>query len=471
MKRNAATFLIGSLGLNLARLIREFLVIAALVDPAAAAAWVTVSLVRQYGAFSDLGASNALARLLPEALAKSPELESRRLAGTALSLSFINTVGLALVAYVIAAAVAPGSPVVATAPWLLGMLILDKVFLVQTTVQRSRQQWGAVTGQYLALGILELALGAWGARQSGLTGALLGTVVAQGIVAIVFWASASGWLKPTWDKTARRKMASLGWVLLGFGLTNIAMHSVDRVVLVASGAPSSLLASYHLAAYASIAVAQVAGGIMGVYSSRMFRASADETDRYARALGFPVYGMTAIGLVTGLLALPALTVVLPLIGRGAPLAADVIVVLLATEVLICWTMPMENALVGLNRGGWALPARFVGVAVGIIGGLYAFQSGLGAVGVAMARLGGQAVVSSVVLWLASRATRVPPFRPIASFLAPVGLVATGLALAASAGSTALTMVVLGALWLVLALTVLWTPARAWVESLVRAVPG
>jgi hypothetical protein len=386
-------------------------------------------------------------------------------------LSFVNTIGISVVAFLVAAVMAPGSPVISTAPWLLGMLLLDKFFLVQTTVLRSRQEWAKVTGQYLSLGALELALGAWGAWQAGLLGALVGTVTAQGIVAMVFCRSARGWFRPAWDETARRKMAALGGVLLGFGLTNIAMHSVDRVVLVASGAQSSLLASYHLAAYASIAVAQVAGGVMGVYSARLFRASADETDRYARALGFPVYGMTAVGLVTGLLALPALTVVLPLVGRGAPLAAEVILVLLAAEVLICWTMPMENALVGLNRGGWALPARFVGVAVGLIGGVLSYQQGHGAVGVALSRLAGQTVVSAVVLWLASRATQVPAIRPIVSFIAPVGVVAAALALAASAGSTALTAVVMGGLSVALATTVLWKPARAWVESLMRAAPG
>jgi hypothetical protein len=471
VKREAATFLAGTLGLNAARLVREFLVLGFLTGPGAAAAWVVVSLVRQYGAFSDLGASNALARLLPEAIAKRQDDDQAKLAGSALSLSVASTLALSIAALLALWAVDPSHDCVRAAPWIIAMLALDKVFLIQTTVQRSRLLWGLVASQYVALGVLELVLGSALARHYGLAGALGGTVLAQTVVAVAFWKPGASRMKPVWDPGSVRALTGLGAVLVGFGLTNIAMHSIDRVALVGAGAPASLLTGYHLAAYAAIAVAQVAGGVMGVFSSRLFRASADEPGRYAKALEFPVYGMTAVGLVTGLLALPAVIFALSLTGRDASLPVGALLVLLATEVLACWTMPMENALVGLHRGGRALPARIVGLTLGLFGGIYAWKSGAGALGVAGARLVAQAVVSGAVLHMASKATGVSPVRPVVSLLIPGGLAALALSGASRTGadSAALGIILLAAC--VLAATVLWSPARRIVESLVRAAPG
>jgi hypothetical protein len=481
LKKQTAIFLVGTLGLNAARLAREFLVIHVLgAGTQGATLWAILSLVRQYGAFSDLGASNALARLVPEAIVKGDEARLSNLVGTAWSGAMGSTALVSLIGIAVAGATGFVGDLAVIGALALVTLLLDKQFLVSVSVLRSEQKWKTVTLEYLLLGVLELALG-WGlGRAFGLNGALLGTALALLITALVFARSSDVPIRPVWDRSLVKPIFSLGAVMLAYGLANIAIHNVDRVALVSFGAPSDWISSYHLAGYASIGVAQIAAGTMSVYASRLFRAGADEHHKFRGALGLPTYGLTAIGIVAGGATLALLAIALPIVGGKAAYDPALLISLLAAEVLLCWTMPAENALVGLNRGAGSVWIRYVGVLVAFLGAGWAIRAGHGLVGVAIARVVAQALVSFAVLGLACRAMKCGPWRPLAGLALPVVYsVVAGALVHATLGTPTVSSGALRAalaggvftlLLLPLGLSLVWAPLRAPIQRALSEAP-
>lgn len=121
------------------------------------------------------------------------------------------------------------------------------------------------------LGLVELALCLGLARLFGLYGLYLGL-----LAAIAITVAFMGTRQPLHgsfriDKSALRALAVTSLVMMGYGLTNVALHNADRMAILLTRGAGAELGAYHLALTVSLAVNYVPYIILTVQIPRMFR--------------------------------------------------------------------------------------------------------------------------------------------------------------------------------------------------------
>lgn len=420
MTKESLWQLTGTVALNGARFARELVVLKLLVaQPDLRALWIGVSVVRQYGAFSDFGLSNALVRLLPESLAKGDTYRSTGLVATSWAGSMVSTVLLTLLLSAVMATIGLGGTTLALAPLVLLVLLLDKQVLISQSTLRSEGNWPLASVQNTVLGILECGLALWGCIVGQIYGALVGTAVALLIVSLAFWRTPKTRVTLSVDKLLLSPLLRLGIVMSGYGLANIAIHNIDRlaVLVVAPGHPS--LPAYHVAGYATMAMSLVAGGVMAVYVTRLYRHSESERGDFGEALGFPTFCVTTLAAFVGGSVLGLMALLLPLVSDKAAFSPMIVAVLVVTEIVFCWTMPAESALVGMGLGQRTVWIRLIGIAATFIGSVVSMKQGFGILGVALSRLLAQTLVSFIVMVVASTVTKTKFRIPVIAVAAPL----------------------------------------------------
>ena len=293
---------------------------------------------------------------------------------------------------------------------VVGLTFLDKQYMYSSVIFRSVARVGE-SGLWMGcLGFLELALGALLARRFGLNGLLLSVLAAllltnagmsvrqplRGICAV--------------DRTAFRELISPSLILMGLGLGTIAIHNVDRVVVLWKNGTGSDLGQYQLAATLSLIVSQLPYIMMTVASPRLFRfdrATCGELRRYFLPLT-AVAATSAAGIaLLAVIVLPDfLSWYLPNY-RGA---AGIARVLMAAEACFALAMVADGVLVAAGRGAISLVLRGLTIVAATVGSYWMLSSGRGLTGVAWTMMASQAAGGLLLGTIAARSIGAPTLR-------------------------------------------------------------
>jgi hypothetical protein len=401
------------------RLARD-LVFARQLGPELFSAWAALSVFRQYAAYSDLGFTNGLGRVLPRLLGRGDIGSARHAMGLAWTTAMAATTlcTLAVLLWVWRMPPHPVHPALAVVTAIM-LMYLDKQYMYVSVVLRSVERVGASGLWSGALGLLELITGATFAAAWGITGAFLSVVVASTIIVALM--SAGQPLRAELHAQGRvfRELASASAILLGFGLAAVALNNVDRVVLLARGADAAVLGQYHFGALIGLAVGQLPYVLMAVLVPQIYRHGPEQTDRLGGLLLLPsaVIAVVGVGVVNVLWMLlpPLLHAFFPEYVVAIPIAR----VLMIANLVLSVAMVAENITVALDRGWGALAARWGSVAVALGGGVWALASGRGAFGVAVGMAVAQALGAVAVVAIALRGTRVGLARYLVAALGPI----------------------------------------------------
>jgi O-antigen/teichoic acid export membrane protein len=401
------------------RLARD-LVFARQLGPELFSAWAALSVFRQYAAYSDLGFTNGLGRVLPRLLGRGDIAGARQAMGVAwtaaMAATILCTLGVLVWAWRMPLHVVHPALAVVTA---IVLMYLDKQYMYVGVVYRSAERVGTAGLWSGALGLLELIAGAALAAAWGITGAFLSVLVASTIVVALMSAG-----QPLRGELHRRsplfgELASASAILLGFGLAAVALNNVDRVVLFARGADAAALGQYHFGALIGLAVGQLPYVLMAVLVPQIYRHGPEQADRLGGLLLLPsaVIAVIGVGVVTVLWVLlpPVLHAFFPEYAAAIPIAR----VLMIANLVLSVAMVAENITVALDRGWGALAARWGSVAVAIAGGVWALASGRGAFGVAVGMAVAQGLGAVAVVAIALRGTRVGLARYLVAALGPI----------------------------------------------------
>lgn len=382
--------------------------------------WASFLVARQYSAYSDLGFTNGLSRVLPLALNQSDDTAVERAMGVA----WLTAMG--------ATAAAAASLVVWQALWgsggglltwgllaLLVVMFLDKHQTYSAAVYASSQRVGE-SGLFLGqLGATELLLCVGFASLIGINGAYLGAVGGILLTLVVMYMRQPIRARPTWDLAAFRPLAASSFVLMGFGLTNVAMHNLDRVAIILQRGAGAELAAYHIASLLSLVVNVLPYIVLTVLTPKLYRFGKDSAVELRPYLLLPSATMAVCGVAVAsfawLLAPLFVRLFLPAFDPNSNLLAP----LLLSELSFSIAMVAGNISVAQDRGAVALGVRIGLVLAGFAGSLAILGSGGGTTGVAWVMSGVQVVGLLALGLLASRALAVPFARFLGAAIAPM----------------------------------------------------
>ncbi len=402
------------------RVLRD-LAVARLLGPATFGVWSMLLVYRQYSNYTDFGFTNGLGRVLPKLLQDGKELEARRAMGTGWVVAMAGTLGFALAIasrfllsfHLYSAVTLWGVATVTT------IMFLDKHYMYSSVVFRSAQRVGE-SGLWMGfLGALELALGVALTRRFGLYGLYVSVLLALlSAVACMYVRQPLRCLfKP--DQASFRVLLNPSLTLMGLGLGSIAIHNVDRLVILWAFGPGAELGEYQVAASLSLVVSQLPYILLTVLVPKLYRFD-DESRAELRRYLLPLTAMTAIaGIVVGSIA----SVVLPDVMRWMlpkyHLAASLAIILMLGEVWFAVAMVGENLLVAMDRGLSSLLLRGISIVSGMAASWWALIHGYSLLGVAWAMCAAQASAALALGWRAARATKIAPARYLVVTIVPV----------------------------------------------------
>lgn len=221
------------------------LVVAAWVGPERFGLWNTLNLLLLYGVLTTLGVPNGMNREVPRLRGQGDEEGARRAADLTLWFSLASSIGGGLLVLVAAF----GGPVAAEArtavAWCALLFAIWQLYQYLQMRLKSMARFQQMSVQQavfaLLLPIVALPL-AW---EWGVAGYVAGQAFAFAALCLYIWRlDPPG--RPSWDWSALRGLAQIGWPIMLAGLLYSLLTSVDRwVILHALGVEA--LGHYSLA--------------------------------------------------------------------------------------------------------------------------------------------------------------------------------------------------------------------------------
>lgn len=437
------------------RLVRE-MVMARILGPGAMGLWAGLAIYRQYSAYSDLGFTNGLGRVLPLELGSGRTTEAR----ASMGMAWVAAMSASAVFAIITVAIfyrsdSASNPVAA---WgvaaIVGLIFLDKQFLYVSMILRSIGRVGTAGLWMGALGVAELALALALAPRFGLYGLFAALLAASVITCALMFATQPMRAQFRFERTAFRRLAVTSFLLMGFGLTTVALHNIDRVAIAYWLGTGSELGQYHIASTLSLVVNVLPYVIVSVITPEIYRFSREHPLELRGYLLFPTLLVSTLGVVvvvgSWLFLPPFLRWALPRF-LTVPLLAGALMV---GELFYSIAMVAENMVVALDRGIRGLTIRWTTIILGLTSSLFALRAGYGIVAVSLAMCVTHAVGALLIGAIAAHDTRVPMRRYFLVVFGPIiyGAVVVGFAyLAFGAEPAGLALVTLRAAVVLVAL--------------------
>ncbi len=404
------------------RVLRD-LAVARILGPSRFGIWGALLVYRQYSNYSDLGFTNGLGRVLPQLLqpGKEKEAQARQAMGTAWVVAMAGTLVFALaVALKFLPAFSSSSAVTL---WgvttVVGLMFVDKHYMYCSVVFRSTQRVGE-SGLWMgALGAVEFALAMALTRRFGLYG-LYVSVVLAGLTVVGCMSLRQplrGVFRP--DLASVKVLLIPSLILMGLGLGNIAMHSVDRVVILWARGPGAELGEYQVAASISLVVSQLPYILLTVLVPKLFRFGRENGAQLRPYFLLPTAVIAMLSSVVGSMGYIVLPALLHWLLPQYVLASSLAGILMLGEVCFAIAMVPESLIVALDRGSQTLLVRGCSVAGAMSASWWALSHGHGLHAVAGCMCGAQAAAALMAGGLAAHALRISPLRYLAAALVPL----------------------------------------------------
>lgn len=417
------------------RLLRD-LAVARILGPAHFGMWGALLVYRQYSNYTDFGFTNGLGRVLPKLFEEGKELEARQAMGTGWMVAMAGTLVFTLA---IAARFLPSfRSYSAVALWgaatVVALMFLDKHYMYSTVVFRSTHRVGE-SGLWMgSLGALELALGIALTERFGLYGlyvsvllALLAAVACmythqplRGVFGTnVFGTSVLGTNVFGMNAASFRTLLIPSLTLMGLGLGNIAIHNVDRVVILWTRGAGAELGQYQVAATLSLAVSQLPCILLTVLVPKLFRFGREHRAELRSYFLLPTAVIAVLSIAVGSIGYLALPAMLGWLLPKYALAAAPAGILMLGEVCFAIAMVPETLIVALDRGPQSVLVRIFIIAGGTSGSWWALNHGYGLPAVAGCMCAAQASGALLLGALAAHLLKVPCFHFLVAAFAPV----------------------------------------------------
>lgn len=407
-RREAAQYGVGYVVFAVGRLARD-LVAARILGPVSFGIWGALSVYRQYSNFSDFGFTNGLGRVLPRLLQEEEELEAAQAMGAGWAVAMAGTVlfALGIVSRVWLTSASYDRVMLWGMAAVVGLMFLDKHYMYSLVVFRSARRVGE-SGLWMgSLGALEFVLGVVLIRRFGLYG-LYGSAVLALLAATSFLYARQPLRAATRSQVASfRALLVPSLTLMGLGLSNIAIHNVDRVALLWTRGAGQELGRYQVAATLSLVVSQLPCILLTVLIPRLFRFRRNEGSRLRTYFLLPTAIVAILAVASGSLGCLLLPLMLNRFLPKYVLAIAPARILMLGEVCFSIAMVPDTLIVALDRGLQSLLVRLLIIAGGMTGSYWAVRSGYSLSVVATCMCATQACGAFLLGIIAARALSVP----------------------------------------------------------------
>jgi len=186
-------------------------------------------------------------------------------------------------------------------------MFLEKHYLYNLVTFRSSGRIGE-SGIWMGLlSTLELVFGLLLTPKYGLYGFYFALVLSSTITVGIMFVRQPLRCLFHFDKTMFKALAVTAFIMMGFGLTTIAVHNVDRVAILYFKGSGADLGQYHIASTISMLVSYLPSILLSVLLPNIFRFGSDGHLELRRYLLLPtaMYGTLGVGVVSlGWLVLP-----------------------------------------------------------------------------------------------------------------------------------------------------------------------
>jgi hypothetical protein len=422
------------------RLLRD-LAVARILGPAHFGMWGALLVYRQYSNYTDFGFTNGLGRVLPKLLQEGKELEAQQAMGTGWMVAMAGTLVFALA---VAARFLPSFRSYSTvALWgiatVVALMFLDKHYMYSTVVFRSAHRVGE-SGLWMgSLGALELALGIALTPRFGLYGLYVSVALAaltavacmyarQPLRAVfgtnvfganIFRTNVFGMNVSGINPASLRTLLIPSLTLMGLGLGNIAIHNVDRVVILWTRGAGAELGQYQVAATLSLVVSQLPYILLTVLVPKLFRFGREHRAELRPYFLLPTAVIAVLSIAVGSIGYIVLPSMLGWLLPKYVLAAAPAGILMLGEVCFAIAMIPETLIVALDRGLQSVLLRSFIIAGGTSSSWWALHHGYGLPAVAGCMCAAQASGALLLGLLAAHVLKVPCFHYLAAAFAPV----------------------------------------------------
>ena len=402
------------------RLLRD-LAVARILGPSHFGMWGALVVYRQYSNYTDFGFTNGLGRVLPKLLKEGKELEAQQAMGTGWMVAMAGTLVFALA---VAARFLPSFRSYRTVTlWgvvtVVALMFLDKHYMYSTVVFRSTHRVGE-SGLWMgSLGALELVLGIALTQRFGLYGLYVSVALAAlTAVACMYTRQPLRGVFGT-NPASFRTLLIPSLTLMGLGLGNIAIHNVDRVVILSTRGAGAELGQYQVAATLSLAVSQLPCILLTVLVPKLFRFGREHSAELRSYFLLPTAVIAILSIAVGSIGYIVLPAMLGWLLPKYALAAAPAGILMLGEVCFAIAMVPETLIVALDRGLQSVLLRIFIIAGGTSSSWWALNHGYGLSAVAGCMCAAQASGALLLGMLAAHVLKVPSFHYLAAAFAPV----------------------------------------------------
>lgn len=401
------------------RLLRD-LAVARILGPSSFGVWGALLIYRQYSSYSDFGFTNGLGRVLPKLLKEDKELEARQAMGTGWMVAMAGTLAFALA---IASRFLPSRSYSAVTLWgvatVVVLMFLDKHYMYASVVFRSTHRVGESGIWMGSLGALELALGIALTRRFGLYGLYVSVSLALlSAVACMYTRQPLRGAFGT-NPASFRTLLIPSLTLMGLGLGNIAIHNVDRVVILWTRGAGAELGQYQVAATLSLMVSQLPCILLTVLVPKLFRFGREHSAQLRPYFLLPTAVVAVLSIAVGSIGYIVLPTMLGWLLPKYVLVAAPAGILMLGEVCFAIAMVPETLIVALDRGLQSVLLRIFIIAGGTSGSWWALSHGYGLSAVAGCMCAAQASGALILGILAAHVLKVSPLRYLGAAFAPV----------------------------------------------------
>src|SRR6266536_2055897 len=402
------------------RLLRD-LAVARILGPSSFGIWGALLVYRQYSNYTDFGFTNGLGRVLPKLLKEGKEPEAQQAMGAGWMVAMAGTLVFALAA---ATRFLPSfRSYSAVTLWgvatVVALMFLDKHYMYSSVVFRSTHRV-AESGIWMgSLGALELALGIALTQRFGLYGLYVSVALALlSAVACMYTRQPLRGVFGT-NPASFRTLLIPSLTLMGLGLGNIAIHNVDRVVILWTRGAGAELGQYQVAATLSLVVSQLPCILLTVLVLKLFRFGREHSAQLRPYFLLPTAVIAVLSIAVGSIGYLVLPALLGWLLPKYVLAAAPAGILMLGEVCFAIAMVPETLIVALDRGLQSLGLRIFLIAGGTSGSWWALSHGYGLSAVAGCMCAAQASGALILGVLAAPVLKVPPFQYLKAAFAPV----------------------------------------------------
>jgi O-antigen/teichoic acid export membrane protein len=420
MPRQTVEFGLGYVLFAAGRLLRD-LAVASILGPASFGIWGALLIYRQYSNYTDFGFTNGIGRVLPKLLADGKTAEARQAMGTGWVVAMAGTTVFALATAL--RLLLSSRSYSAVTLWgmvtVAALMFIDKHYMYSSVVFRSAHRAGEAGMWMGLLGAMEFVLGVVLTRLFGLYGLYVSAFLAAiTVVTCLYSRQPLGWIfRPT--QASFRMLLTPSLTLMGLGLGQIAIHNVDRVVILGCRGTGADLGQYQVAASLSLVVSQLPSILLTVLVPGMYRFGSESRMQLRKYLQLPTAMISMISstvATTGVIVLPDLMRrVLPKYQTAASLTS----ILLWGEVGFALAMVPEALMVALDRGYQSLLVRCASIGGGMTASWWVLHRGHGLWAVAGCMCAAQAGGALIVGAMAARATKVSRVRYFTAAFLPV----------------------------------------------------